>query len=130
MKYFNFAIVASFFCLWLDSLLSNDAEIIVGFILILTFGILHGANDLLLIKKIDIKKEQMSLQKTLLYYILVVVIGSLLFWVIPWFALLLFVIVSGYHFGEQHWQIISYERNLVSKLFELTAPPTCCVVIC
>ena len=43
MKYFNFAIVASFFCLWLDSLLSNDAQIIVGFILILTFGILHGA---------------------------------------------------------------------------------------
>jgi hypothetical protein len=56
MKYFNFAIVASFFCLWLDSLLSNNAQIIVGFILILTFGILHGANDLLLIKKIDYNK--------------------------------------------------------------------------
>lgn len=116
MKYFNFAIVASFFCLWLDSLLSNNAQIIVGFILILTFGILHGANDLLLIKKIDINKEQMSLQKTLLYYIVVVAIGSLLFWVIPWFALLLFIIVSGYHFGEQQWE--NLEKINLFKIFE------------
>ena len=118
MKYFNFAIVASFFCLWLDSLLSNNAQIIVGFILILTFGILHGANDLLLIKKIDINKEQMSLQKTLLYYTVVVAIGSLLFWVIPWFALLLFIIVSGYHFGEQQWE--NLEKSNPFKLFEFT----------
>jgi len=116
MKYFNFAIVASFFCLWLDSLLSNNVQIIVGFILILTFGILHGANDLLLIKKIDINKEQMSLQKTLLYYTVVVAIGSLLFWVIPWFALLLFILVSGYHFGEQQWE--NLEKSNLFKIFE------------
>jgi len=116
MKYSNFGIVASFFCLWLDSLLSNNAQIIVGFILILTFGILHGANDLLLIKKIDINKEPMSLQKTLLYYIVVVAIGSLLFWVIPWFALLLFILVSGYHFGEQQWE--NLEKSILFKIFE------------
>ena len=118
MKYFNFAIVASFFGLWLDSLLSTNGQIIVGFILILTFGILHGANDLLLIKKIDINKEQLSLKKTLLYYILVVAIGSLLFWVIPWFALMLFIIVSGYHFGEQQWE--NLEKSYLFKLFEFT----------
>lgn len=118
MKYFNFAIVASFFCLWLDSLLSNNAQIIVGFILILTFGILHGANDLLLIKKIDYNKEQISFQKTLLYYIIVVGLGSLLFWIIPWFALLLFIIVSGYHFGEQQWE--NLEKSSLFKLFEFT----------
>jgi Brp/Blh family beta-carotene 15,15'-monooxygenase len=118
MKYFNFAIVASFFCLWLDSLLSNNAQIIVGFILILTFGILHGANDLLLIKKIDYNKEQLSFQKTLLYYIIVVGLGSLLFWIIPWFALLLFIIVSGYHFGEQQWE--NLEKSTLFKLFEFT----------
>jgi Brp/Blh family beta-carotene 15,15'-monooxygenase len=102
--------------LWLDSLLSTNGQIIVGFILILTFGILHGANDLLLIKKIDINKEQLSLKKTLLYYVIVVAIGSLLFWLIPWFALLLFVIVSGYHFGEQQWENI--EKSNLFKLFE------------
>jgi Brp/Blh family beta-carotene 15,15'-monooxygenase len=116
MKYFNFAILASFFCLWLDSLLSNNAQIIVGFILILTFGILHGANDLLLIRKIDYNKEQISFQKTLIYYIIVVGLGSLMFWIIPWFALLLFIIVSGYHFGEQQWE--NLEKSTPFKLFE------------
>ena len=52
MKYSNFAIIASFFGLWLDSYISNKSQLIFGFILILTFGILHGANDLLLIKNI------------------------------------------------------------------------------
>ena len=118
MKYSNFAIVSSFFSLWLDSVLSNNAQIIVGFIFILTFGILHGANDLLLIKKIDYNKEQLSLQKTLQYYLIVVAVGSLLFWIIPWFALLLFIVVSGYHFGEQQWQ--NLEKSTVFRLFEFT----------
>lgn len=116
MKYSNFAIVVSFFGLWLDSLLSNNAQIIVGFILILTFGILHGANDLLLIKEIDYNKKHLTLQKILLYYLIVVAIGSLLFWVIPWFALLLFIIVSGYHFGEQQWE--NLDKSILFKLFE------------
>jgi Brp/Blh family beta-carotene 15,15'-monooxygenase len=118
MKYSNFAIVASFFGLWLDSFLSNKIQVIVGFIFILTFGILHGANDLLLIKNIDSKKEPLSLLKLLLYYLIVVGFGALLFWIIPWFALLLFIVVSGYHFGEQQWQ--NLEKSIVFKLFEFT----------
>ena len=118
MKYSNFAIVASFFGLWLDSLLSNNTQIIVGFILILTFGILHGANDLLLIKKIDYKENQLSLVKTLFYYLIVVGLGAVLFWIIPWLALLLFIIVSGYHFGEQQWQ--NLEKSNYFKAFEFT----------
>lgn len=118
MKYSNFAIVASFFGLWLDSFLSNKIQVIVGFIFILTFGILHGANDLLLIKNIDSKKKPLSLLKLLLYYLIVVGFGALLFWIIPWFALLLFIVVSGYHFGEQQWQ--NLEKSIVFKIFEFT----------
>ncbi len=118
MKYSNFAIVASFFGLWLDSFISNKSQLIVGFILILTFGILHGANDLLLIKNIDSKKEPLSLLKLLLYYLIVVGFGALLFWIIPWFALLLFIVVSGYHFGEQQWQ--NLEKSIIFKIFEFT----------
>lgn len=118
MKYSNFAIVASFFGLWLISFISNNAQLIVGFALILTFGILHGANDLLLIKNIDSNKKELSLLKLLVYYLIVVGFGALLFWVIPWFALLLFILVSGYHFGEQQWQ--NLEKSILFKLFEFT----------
>ena len=116
MKYSNFAIVLSFFGLWLDSFISNNAQIIVGFALILSFGVLHGANDLLLIKNIDSNKEKLSLLKLLLYYIIVVAFGALMFWIIPWFALLLFIVVSGYHFGEQQFQ--NTEKSILFKTFE------------
>ncbi len=103
-KYSNFAIVASFFALWLDSFFSKEIQIITGFLLIFSFGILHGANDLQLIEEINLKKEPKSFYKILSYYIIVVFAGSILFYLLPGLALSLFIIVSAYHFGEQQWQ--------------------------
>lgn len=117
-KYSNFAIVVSFFGLWLDSFISNKAQLIVGFILILTFGILHGANDLLLIKNYNSNKKELSYIKLLGYYLLVVGFGALMFWIVPWLALLLFILISGYHFGEQQWQ--NLEKSKTFKIFEFT----------
>lgn len=103
-KYTNIAIVASFFGLWMDSYFSTKLQIIAGFFLIFTFGILHGANDLLLVKKIKLEKLSNSKLKILGYYVSVVLTGIILFYIVPQLALLLFIIVSGYHFGEQQWQ--------------------------
>jgi Brp/Blh family beta-carotene 15,15'-monooxygenase len=103
-KYTNIAIVASFFGLWMDSYFSTKLQIISGFFLIFTFGILHGANDLLLISKINVENPLTSRLKILAYYVIVVLTGLLLFYAIPQIALLLFIIVSAYHFGEQQWQ--------------------------
>ena len=103
-KYTNIAIVASFFGLWMDSYFSTKLQIISGFFLIFTFGILHGANDLLLVNKINVEKPSSSKIKILIYYLVVVLTGILLFYIIPQLALLLFIIVSAYHFGEQQWQ--------------------------
>ena len=99
----NISILLSFVGLWLTSFLKNEAQIIVGFILILSFGILHGANDLLLIKKINEKKSN-SYWKLLINYIIIIIVAIILFSFIPWLAMLLFIIVSSYHFGEQHWE--------------------------
>ena len=118
MKYSNFAIVASFFGLWLDSSFSKNTQLIFGFILILSFGIIHGANDLLLINYINKNNKPLSYLKLLFYYLIIVGLGGILFWIIPWFGLLLFILVSGYHFGEQQWQ--NLETGVVFKLFEFT----------
>lgn len=107
-KYTNIAIVASFFGLWMDSYFSTDLQIISGFFLIFTFGILHGANDLLLVNKINTEKPFNSKLKILGYYVVVVLTGILLFYIIPQLALLLFIIVSAYHFGEQQWQKLGF----------------------
>lgn len=108
-NYSKIAIVASFFGLWMDSFLSSKYQIIFGFLLIFTLGILHGANDLLLIKNRNITKQQNSWFKILGYYVLVVLAGVLIFYIIPQIALLLFVIVSAHHFGEQQWQNIKHD---------------------
>lgn len=108
-NYSNIAIVASFFCLWMDSYLSTKLQIISGFVFIFTFGILHGANDLLLIKNINPEERSTSPFKTLGSYTLVVLTGVILFYTIPTVALLLFVIVSSYHFGEQQWQNLQFD---------------------
>jgi len=119
LKYSNFAIVASFFGLWIDSFVPKEYQIYVGFLLIFSFGILHGANDLTLIKNINAQNKASNYWKILGYYVAVVLFGAFLFYLVPAFALILFIIVSGYHFGEQHWNAkISSAHSLIKVLFE------------
>ena len=121
LKYSNFAIIASFFGLWIDSFLSHQIQLWIGFLLIFSFGILHGANDLTLIENINAQKKTTKYWKVLFYYITIVLSGALLFYTMPWVALMLFIIVSGYHFGEQQWnkQIILVNHWL-KFYFQLT----------
>ena len=119
-KYSNFAIVASFIGLWVNSFFSNEFQLFVGFILILSFGILHGANDLALIKNVNSNNKVKNIYKILLYYVIIVLMGANLFYIIPWLALTLFIIISGYHFGEQQWnKLLKTDMKTLRLLFEL-----------
>lgn len=119
-KFTNFSIVASFLGLWINSFIEEETQIIIGFLLIFSFGILHGANDLQLIDKTISKLSGNSFYKILLYYVTVVVFGAFLFFFIPALALLLFIVVSGYHFGEQHWQSeLMGESKKINLMFHL-----------
>jgi Brp/Blh family beta-carotene 15,15'-monooxygenase len=96
-------VLLSFLGLWLTSYLSVENQTFLGFGLIFSFGILHGANDLQLINHIEYKKKRPFL-KILLGYVVLVLLSVLFFLKIPVLALLIFVVVSAYHFGEQNWQ--------------------------
>jgi Brp/Blh family beta-carotene 15,15'-monooxygenase len=120
-KYTKIAIVASFFGLWLDSFLNTNLQILLGFLLIFSFGILHGANDLLLIKKSSAIKYSNSTLKWLGYYLIVLLMGIVLFFILPQIALILFIIVSAYHFGEQQWQNLqNFFPKWLITLFQLS----------
>lgn len=110
----RFAVLASFFALWINVYFSFKYQQLAGFVIIFLFGILHGANDLALFKKIDYKNSNKSFKKILIYYIMVIFFGILLFYSIPTLALLLFLIFSGYHFGEQHWNYLKIEERKIS----------------
>lgn len=103
------SIVVSFLALWITSKLESGDQTMIGFFFIFSFGILHGANDLVLIKNLKDKKNR-SYLTFLSMYVSVVLISALLFTTIPLTALMIFIVISAYHFGEQHFQDLEEYR--------------------
>tara|TARA_X000001036_G_scaffold227393_1_gene212615 strand:+ start:65 stop:949 length:885 start_codon:yes stop_codon:yes gene_type:complete len=95
---------------------------ILGFILILSVGLIHGANDLLIIKNFSIKESNNSQISYFFYYLSIVFLGLIFFYILPSVALLTFVIVSIYHFGEQHWEVTLANTSIsrFKKIFLMT----------
>lgn len=120
-KIISFSIVMSFLGLWIKNFMSHDLQTIVGFLLVFSFGILHGANDLMLIQKTLPNKKNNTTIQILALYLFFVGLGILLFYLFPFFSLLLFILVSGYHFGEQHWQLDCPDRKKRFLVFFQTA---------
>ena len=93
-------------------LLSVNYQDIIGFTLVLSVGLIHGANDLLIIKKNSKFTSNYSQFKPFFTYIGVVFLGFTFFYFFPSYALATFIIVSIYHFGEQHLEAIPITRSL------------------
>lgn len=88
--------------------------------LILTFGILHGANDISVIQYSTAKYGvDVQFSKVLGYYVLTVLAILLIFFIFPPLALLLFIVLSGYHFGEQHFKNQVKKKTLKTTLLYL-----------
>lgn len=117
-KTLKLSVITSFAGLWLTSYLSNKYQTILGFFLILSFGVLHGANDLVLIDQLKSNKK-LDFVKIIGIYVSIVGISVLLFTNIPVIALTFFILVSSYHFGEQHWnEIMNTNKSLVTFFFQ------------
>ena len=77
----------------LSYLLPDIYQDILGFLLILSIGVIHGANDLLIIKKYTRKDSLKSQISYFLYYVGLVFLGFVFFYVYPSIALMSFVLV-------------------------------------
>jgi len=88
-------------------------DIISGFG-ILTFGIVHGANDLLLINKTT--NTTKSIFTKFFIYLTLVLLFFVFFYSIPSLALITFVILSSYHFGEHQWTLFEKTNNNIIKI--------------
>jgi Brp/Blh family beta-carotene 15,15'-monooxygenase len=114
----SLTILVALSSLWMSANLS----LILAFSLILTVGLLHGSNDLLIIKKVA-KLEYANrwvFIKTLTAYIFSIGVILFAFYANRAYALLFFVIISAYHFGQQHlaanWDRLSFLR-LMAYIF-------------
>lgn len=120
-RIYNISILMSFFGLWVTSAIPSEFEILFGMILILTFGILHGSNDILLIETISNKKSKNPLLRVLMIYLIIVLSAVIIFYFVPIVGLILFIIFSAFHFGEQHWENKALPLNkILRQIFYLS----------
>lgn len=88
-----------------------DFQNIIAILMILSIGLLHGACDITLINH---KTNNMKNKKKIIFiifYLLVAFLAFLLVYNLPIIGFISFLLISSYHFGEQHL----HEKILNSK---------------
>lgn len=109
-------IVTTFFSLWLTSYIPEYVQYSIALFFIFTVGILHGSNDISIIQKLRTPNEKSVILYPLLVYVSVVGIATLLFYFLPILALVLFLIFSAYHFGEQQYHSSLMPTIIIKKI--------------
>ncbi|MFL3661734.1 MAG: Brp/Blh family beta-carotene 15,15'-dioxygenase [Polaribacter sp.] len=108
-NYQNFMLYFTFFLLWVSIQFGEVVEDFIAYIMVVSIGILHGANDLLILSKKD--KGRNTFLKNLIIYLGIIGGCLIIYFYSPFVAILLFVFLSAYHFGEEHLgAIISVNR--------------------
>lgn len=113
MKFPIFNLILTVFLFWLTIQIESSYEVYLSYIFILSIGIIHGSNDISLIK--ILRKNQTLTKKYLAVYVALILFNITAFIVWPLIALLFFVIISCYHFGEQHFHSQIKTQNLYSR---------------
>ena len=123
-KYLQYGLAFFVGSLYLVFTPDDDVTNIMSLVAILFFGIPHGAID----HKIHLKSSKKgNVRKFILIYVLVG-LGFLLWWVLmPMKALLIFIILSAYHFGQELIEDIAETPknpilNLIWGLIVLVSP--------
>ena len=106
-NYENFMLFFTFFLFWVSIQFGEVAEDFLAYVMVISVGILHGANDLLILSTKDQKDKKLI--KNLLIYIGIILLCVLIYLLSSFLAIVLFVALSAYHFGEEH---LSHKINV------------------
>ena len=108
--------ILSLFSLFISNHLNSEYFYFACYGLILTFGIIHGANDILILLKGKKQTKKIVIRSTVKYLSIVLLI-SVLFFLFSEISLLFFILFSAYHFGEQQWTIFGSNQSKSISLF-------------
>ena len=100
--YQNFMIFFTFLLFWFGIQFGEIVEDSIAFFLVITIGILHGANDLLILSKKDFTNQK-KFSKNLFIYLILIALCVFLFFLHPYLAIIMFIAISAFHFGEEHF---------------------------
>ena len=99
-NYKDFMIFFTFFLFWISIQFGEVVEDYLAYIMVVSIGILHGSNDLLILSTKD--KMDKTFRKNLIIYVSIIILCVIIYLFSPFIAILLFVLLSSYHFGEEH----------------------------
>jgi len=100
LKFIDYRLITTFICVILSRFFPEKTVHFTAALGVLTVGILHGSNDLSLIKKLGFLQSK---GQRFLFYIAFVLLCVIFLYKIPAFSLFVFILISAYHFGEQQW---------------------------
>jgi Brp/Blh family beta-carotene 15,15'-monooxygenase len=100
-KSFFFKISVTLGLFFFSSQVSGEIQWFIALLLIGSVGLLHGANDLNLINALRILPES-SRRKHLALYLSAVLLVLVVFSLNRPLALFFFIVISAFHFGQQH----------------------------
>jgi len=106
---------STFFCFFISLFVSELVLNLIIFSGILSFGVIHGANDLFLLKKNSSTNEISNIKLFVTYLSMVLLCGGF-FYFFPSFALIFFVLYSSFHFGEQQWTLFEKKSKSIKFL--------------
>jgi len=84
---------------------------------VLTIGIIHGANDLYIVSKIRKTTTKQHFGYLFVIYVLFVFVMVFALYRFPLCSLLLFVVISSFHFGEQQWYQKTISKSVTIHFF-------------
>jgi Brp/Blh family beta-carotene 15,15'-monooxygenase len=97
------------FLFWISIQFGELVEDSIAYMMVLSIGIVHGSNDLIILKKQHANRKHFL--KSIVGYVFLIVICVLSFYLNAFLSLLLFILLSAYHFGEQHFEDKLVGRN-------------------
>ena len=98
--YQDFMLFFTFLMLWISIQFGQIIEDSIAYVIVLSLGIIHGANDLSILKKKEYKTPYYI--RDIAIYLLLILCCVVSYLLVPFISIILFIILSSYHFGEQH----------------------------
>jgi len=109
-----YLILFAFFLFLIDTVfvLNNSTHISFLIIVLILFGVPHGALDLYIDQHLH--KSESNQKRFLLKYIANIIAYALVWYFFPVAALIIFILITAYHFGEIDW--LGKTENAVQKI--------------
>ncbi|MGB1501304.1 MAG: Brp/Blh family beta-carotene 15,15'-dioxygenase [Flavobacteriaceae bacterium] len=102
----------TFLLFWISIQFGQIIEDSIAYVIVLSIGIIHGSNDFTILRKQ--KSNTTSFLKSTGFYLFLIIMCILSYITHPYISFLFFILLSSYHFGEQHLE----EKVFGSKIFK------------